>query len=46
MRELLALAATGKIKGVINLRPFDAINEAIADLIAGTVEGRTVLDLR
>ena len=46
MRELLALAATGKIKGVINLRPFAAINAAIADLIAGKVEGRTVLDLR
>jgi propanol-preferring alcohol dehydrogenase len=46
MRELLAIAARGKIKGMINLRPFASINEAIADLVAGKVEGRTVLDLR
>lgn len=45
MRELLQLAATGRIKGVINRRPFSQINDAIADLIAGRVEGRTVLDL-
>ena len=46
MRALLALAAAGKIKGVINRRPFEMVNAAIADLVAGKVEGRTVLDLR
>jgi D-arabinose 1-dehydrogenase-like Zn-dependent alcohol dehydrogenase len=30
---------------VIARRPFFQINEAIADLIAGRVEGRTVLDM-
>jgi propanol-preferring alcohol dehydrogenase len=45
MRELLKLAAAGQIKGVIDRRPFSQINEAIADLIAGRVEGRIVLDL-
>lgn len=46
MNEMLSLAATGKIKGVINVRPFSAINGALSDLVSGTVEGRTVLDLR
>jgi propanol-preferring alcohol dehydrogenase len=45
MRELLDLAAMGRIKGVIARRPFSQINEAIADLIAGRVEGRTVLEM-
>ena len=45
MRELLNLAATGRIKGVIARRPFAQINEAFADLIAGRVEGRTVLEI-
>jgi propanol-preferring alcohol dehydrogenase len=45
MRELLNLAASGRIKGVIARRPFVQINEAIADLIAGRVEGRTVLEM-
>jgi propanol-preferring alcohol dehydrogenase len=45
MRELLNLAASGRIKGVISRRPFAQINEAIADLIAGRVEGRTVLEM-
>ena len=43
MTEILAMAAGGKIKGVINQRPFEAINEALSDLINGTVEGRSVL---
>ena len=43
MTEILALAAGGKIKGVINQRPFDAINDALSDLINGAVEGRSVL---
>jgi len=41
MRELLDLAATGRINGVIARRSFSQINEAIA----GRVEGRTVLDM-
>jgi len=45
MRELLSLAATGRIKGVIARRPFSQINEAIADLIAGRALGRTVLEM-
>ena len=43
MNEILAMAAGGKIKGVIHQRPFDAINDALSDLINGTVEGRSVL---
>ena len=43
MTEILAMAAGGKIKGVINQRPFEAINEAFSDLINGKVEGRSVL---
>jgi propanol-preferring alcohol dehydrogenase len=46
MNELLALAAGGKVKGVINTMPFDQINDALACLVEGQVEGRTVLDLR
>ena len=43
MNEILALAAGGKVKGIINPRPFNKINDALSDLIDGTVEGRSVL---
>jgi propanol-preferring alcohol dehydrogenase len=43
MNELLALAASGNVKGVINAVPFDDINDALTSLIEGRVEGRTVL---
>jgi propanol-preferring alcohol dehydrogenase len=46
MNELLALAADGRIKGMINTMPFDKINDALTSLIEGRTEGRTVLDLR
>ena len=46
MNEILAMTAGGKIKGVIHQRPFDAINDALSDLINGTVEGRIVLTFR
>jgi propanol-preferring alcohol dehydrogenase len=45
MAELLALAAGGRVKGVINAVPFAQINEALLDLNAGKVEGRTVLTM-
>ena len=45
MAELLALAANGRIKGVINAQPFDQINSALTDLNEGRVEGRTVLTM-
>ena len=43
MNEILALADGGKVKGIINPRPFNKINDALSDLIDGTVEGRSVL---
>jgi alcohol dehydrogenase, propanol-preferring len=46
MNELLALAARGNVKGMINTMCFDKINDALACLMEGRVEGRTVLDLR
>jgi propanol-preferring alcohol dehydrogenase len=45
MNELLALAASGKVKGVINAVPFVEINDALTALIEGRVEGRTVLTM-
>ena len=45
MNELLALAAEGAVKGVINTMPFEKINEALSSLIEGRTEGRTVLVL-
>jgi propanol-preferring alcohol dehydrogenase len=46
MNELLALAAKGNVKGVINTIPFEKINEALSSLVEGRTEGRTVLDLQ
>ena len=46
MNELLALAARGSVKGMINTMPFEEINDALTSLIEGRTEGRTVLDLQ
>jgi propanol-preferring alcohol dehydrogenase len=46
MNELLALAARGSVKGMINTMPFEEINYALTSLIEGRTEGRTVLDLQ
>jgi len=46
MNELLALAAGGTVKGVINTLPFEEINKALASLIEGRAEGRTVLNMQ
>ena len=46
MNELLALAAEGNVKGVINTMPFEKINDALSSLVEGRTEGRTVLDLQ
>ncbi|WP_435140229.1 alcohol dehydrogenase catalytic domain-containing protein [Pseudopelagicola sp. nBUS_19] len=46
MNELLALAASGQVKGVINKVPFEQINEAFNALTEGRVEGRTVLIMK
>ena len=46
MAELLALAAGGQVRGVIDVQPFDKINESLLALNEGRVEGRVVLDLR
>jgi propanol-preferring alcohol dehydrogenase len=46
MNELLALAAGGNVKGVINTMPFEKINDALSSLVEGRTEGRTVLDLQ
>lgn len=46
MNELLALAAGGNVKGVINTMPFEQINEALSSLIEGRTDGRTVLDFQ
>jgi propanol-preferring alcohol dehydrogenase len=45
MAELLAMAVGGRIKGVINTRPFDDIDAALNDLNQGRVEGRIVLTM-
>lgn len=46
MNELLALAAGGKVKGVINAMPFEDINTALTDLVQGRVEGRIVFTMK
>jgi alcohol dehydrogenase, propanol-preferring len=43
--EAIAFAAEGKVKADIRKAPLDAINTIFADLKAGRVEGRMVLDL-
>ncbi|MEX1197661.1 MAG: alcohol dehydrogenase [Pseudohongiellaceae bacterium] len=44
MGELMELVRAGKIKPIrIDERPLDAVNEALADLKAGRVQGRIVL---
>ena len=45
MNELLALAAGGKVKGVINEVAFKDINAALTALTEGRVKGRTVLKM-
>jgi D-arabinose 1-dehydrogenase-like Zn-dependent alcohol dehydrogenase len=45
MAELLALSASGRIKGVIKTRPFNEIDAALNDLNQGRVEGRIVLTM-
>lgn len=45
MNEVLALAASGRVKGVINTVPFEEINAALTALNDGLVEGRTVLTM-
>jgi propanol-preferring alcohol dehydrogenase len=43
MRELLAMAASGKVRCQIATRPLTQANEALAELQAGSVQGRIVL---
>ena len=42
--EAIAVAAEGKVKADIHRAPLDAINTIFADLKAGRIEGRMVLD--
>jgi propanol-preferring alcohol dehydrogenase len=43
LREVLALAAAGKIHSEVTARPLAQVNEAMAELRNGTVSGRIVL---
>ena len=43
--EALAFAAAGKVKAEIHKAPIEAINTIFADLKAGRIEGRMVLDI-
>ncbi|MBX5153930.1 alcohol dehydrogenase AdhP [Rhizobium lentis] len=43
--EALAFAIEGKVRAEISKAPLDNINDIFADLKAGTIEGRTVLDI-
>jgi propanol-preferring alcohol dehydrogenase len=45
LAEALDLAATGKVRPHIHRAPLDDINRVLADLKAGRVDGRVVLDL-
>jgi propanol-preferring alcohol dehydrogenase len=45
LRQLLALARDGKIRGVTKPLPLSAVNDAMMRLAAGEVEGRLVLDM-
>jgi D-arabinose 1-dehydrogenase-like Zn-dependent alcohol dehydrogenase len=46
IRELLAMAAVGKIHSQITTRPLADANEALAELREGRVSGRIVLTPR
>ncbi len=43
--EAIAFAAAGKVKSEVRTAPLAAINEIFADLKAGRIEGRMVLDI-
>ena len=43
--EAIAFAAEGKVRSEIRTAPFGDINAIFADLKAGKIEGRMVLDL-
>lgn len=45
-RELLALAAAGKVRCQVATRPLAQVNDVLAELRAGTVSGRIVLTPR
>jgi propanol-preferring alcohol dehydrogenase len=45
LAEAIAFAAEGKVRAQIHAAPLDRINAIFADLRAGTVDGRMVLDM-
>ena len=45
LAEALAFAAEGRVQAHIHTAPLEAINDIVAGLKAGTVDGRMVLDL-
>ena len=46
LRQLMELAAGGRIRSVVERVPFEAINSAFERLAAGEVKGRLVIDMR
>jgi propanol-preferring alcohol dehydrogenase len=46
LREVLALAAAGKIRSHVNSHPLEDVNEMLEQLRHGQVSGRTVLEFR
>ena len=45
LREALTIAADRKVRSKIRTQPLESVNDAIADLKAGKVEGRVVLTM-
>ncbi|MEM7170436.1 MAG: zinc-dependent alcohol dehydrogenase [Pseudomonadota bacterium] len=46
LRQLMELAASGRIRSVVERVPFEAINSSFERLAAGEVKGRLVIDMR
>jgi propanol-preferring alcohol dehydrogenase len=45
LREVFALHAAGRTRLIREVRPLDAVNEAMADVEAGRVAARVVFEL-
>lgn len=45
-REAMIIAAMGKVKANVEIRPFDKLADTYRDLDANKVSGRVVLDMR
>lgn len=46
VREALELAARGKVSAVVRAVPFEQVNDALDDMLAGRIVGRAALTMR